>query len=147
MNVIQFNCSKCGIVDKVRVDGYPFGDRLLEGVYFIVTPTKDTVKASLDPEFNSYFESQGISKKKWEREATNYAKDAIEDDHPESFECACGEGEIEVTSSNKCDECNTIGYHKMDCSERTAQSREIPIPLQSGISLISMLADALNQRK
>lgn len=33
---MELKCDTCGVIDHIIVDGYCFGDRLLEGVEFMV---------------------------------------------------------------------------------------------------------------
>lgn len=67
-------CEKCGDLEFVLMDGYAFGDRLLEGVKFRVSPgvTKHGLKVVIDPGSADYFSD--LNQKKWMREARQYAK-------------------------------------------------------------------------
>ena len=67
-------CEKCGDLDYVLLDGYAFGDRLLEGVKFRVSPgvTKNGLKVVIDPGSAAYFAD--LNQEKWLREARQYAK-------------------------------------------------------------------------
>ena len=38
---MKFDCEKCGKIDEAEFDGYPFGDRLLEGVKFVARKNDD----------------------------------------------------------------------------------------------------------
>ena len=52
-------------VDAVMVNGYDFGDRLLEDCLFIVTVKGDTLKISPDYDTRKYMESSHIDVGKW----------------------------------------------------------------------------------
>jgi hypothetical protein len=39
--MINFDCERCGKVEKAYLDGYSVGDRLLEGVKFICSQNDD----------------------------------------------------------------------------------------------------------
>ena len=45
---MKFDCEKCGKIDNAIMDGYSFGDRLLEGVKFLVTKN-DNGKCMVEP--------------------------------------------------------------------------------------------------
>jgi len=36
----ELTCDSCGKIDYVLFEGYPFGDRMLEDVYFRATPNE-----------------------------------------------------------------------------------------------------------
>jgi len=56
-----------------QVDGYSFGDRLLEGVMFDITIESDgSLSAKVDKSAESYFED--LNKEKWLKEAIKYAE-------------------------------------------------------------------------
>lgn len=40
-SAMKFHCEDCGYMDKILVDGYDFGDRLLEGVMFWIICGED----------------------------------------------------------------------------------------------------------
>jgi predicted RNA-binding Zn-ribbon protein involved in translation (DUF1610 family) len=73
-----FNCEKCGDVDAVLVDGYSFGDRLLEGVIFRVTRnSQGGLKAVVEPEFADYMGK--MNAKKWIKECIRYVEEHEDD--------------------------------------------------------------------
>lgn len=79
---MKLSCENCGTLEYALIDGYKFGDRLLEGVMFKIAGG-EKVKATLaDGNDDAYFKNQGISKKKWLIAAVAYA---IED--ADSLEC------------------------------------------------------------
>jgi hypothetical protein len=58
---------------SAKIDGYSFGDRLLEGVMFIITIQEDgTLKAETEPSAKSYMED--LNEKKWLKEALKEAE-------------------------------------------------------------------------
>ncbi len=71
-----------GQVDSAIIDGYTFGDRLLEGVKFIITiDKKGKFHAEVHPEDKSYMED--FNEKKWLKRAVEYVeddRDGFEDD-------------------------------------------------------------------
>ena len=71
-----FKCDKCGDVDHVLIDGYPFGERLLEGVMFEIRFTKNGkgYTAKTNPDDAEYMTQ--LNEKRWLKEAVEYAKDA-----------------------------------------------------------------------
>lgn len=54
-----FSCDKCGPLDYILFDGYPFGDRMLEGVMFRFYPDD---KVQIDDD-NAYWQS--LNTKAW----------------------------------------------------------------------------------
>ena len=59
----KFYCPKHGAIDCVYVDGYHFGDRLLEGVDFKITLNDDgTYNAELEEALGRYFNEEKILK-------------------------------------------------------------------------------------
>ena len=64
---MSLNCTKCGEIDHVFIDGYPFGDRLLEGVLFKVEDKNGKPHAiGVAEESAEYF--SGLNEKKWLKE-------------------------------------------------------------------------------
>lgn len=64
-------CEKCGQADYVLIDGYWFGDTLLEGVMFRVSKRGGRWVAVVDPKDADYLADIGPAK--WTREAKEYA--------------------------------------------------------------------------
>ena len=61
------------IVKVAYFSGYPFGDRLLEGVMFKATIQDDgSMKVEVTPESADYL--RGLNAKKWLKEALEYAQ-------------------------------------------------------------------------
>lgn len=69
--MIKCKCDNCGELDYVLMDGYSFGDRLLEGVMFEVRKDNKNFQVQISQESEDYF--NGLNKKKWLKEATSYA--------------------------------------------------------------------------
>lgn len=82
-----------GTILKVAYfDGYAFGDRLLEGVMFKATVTKGKLSVEPCPDAERYLKD--LNRKKWLKEALQYAKDAFENGfEPLMNEQADGQGE------------------------------------------------------
>ena len=69
--VTKLKCDSCGVVDHAILDGYAVGDRLLEGVKFMVTILNDKVIANVHPEDADYFKR--LNQKKWLKEVRKFA--------------------------------------------------------------------------
>lgn len=66
--------SEKGEIPFAFIDGYSFGDRLLEGAMFKITITKDNkFKAETLPKDKDYLD--GLNMKKWMKAALEYVKD------------------------------------------------------------------------
>jgi hypothetical protein len=71
-NMIKCKCDNCGELEYVLMDGYSFGDRLLERVMFEVRKNNNTdFQVNIDKESEDYFNT--LNKKKWLKEAKDYA--------------------------------------------------------------------------
>lgn len=69
----KLKCDNCGEIDYVLVDGYDFGDRLLEGVMFEIRIVKGKYKAQVKKDCASYFDD--LNTKKWLSECEFYAEE------------------------------------------------------------------------
>ena len=69
-----FKCDKCGDIDHVLIDGYPFGDRLLEGVMFEIRFAKGAkkYKAAITKDAREYFST--LNEKMWLKQAEEHAE-------------------------------------------------------------------------
>jgi len=65
-------CPDCGPVESALVDGYYFGDRLLEDVFFKITVESSKLKSELSDEYDNYM--KGLNKVKWLKEAVRHAQ-------------------------------------------------------------------------
>jgi len=72
--VKTFKCDKCGGVDYVTVDGYGFGDRVLEGVLFEIRFAKGAkkYKATVESSAKEYFST--LNEKMWLKRAEEYVQ-------------------------------------------------------------------------
>jgi hypothetical protein len=73
---MNFVCEQCGEVDTILIDGYNFGDRLLEGVMFRVKYVRDKLTATIEPESVEYMKR--LNKKKWIKECLDFIESADE---------------------------------------------------------------------
>ena len=74
--------SEDGPVDFGLMDGYHFGDRLLEGVMFKVTIDENNeIKVELEPGSKDYCE--GLNMVKWMKEAKEFAEEIDVLSHPD----------------------------------------------------------------
>ena len=68
-----FNCEKCGDIPMALLDGYHFGDRILEGVMFEITITdNNTITAKAQKESADYMAT--LNESKWNNAAVECAK-------------------------------------------------------------------------
>jgi hypothetical protein len=90
----QMKCDNCGEIECVLVDGYAVGDRMLEGVMFIVEDDNGKPKViGVTDECKAYFED--FNQKKFIKAMQEYCKDL------DVATCQkCG-GEVEVWGANK----------------------------------------------
>ena len=70
---MKLTCPDCGEVQSANIDGYFFGGRILEGVYFKITvnPCIGLMAETL-PEDEEYL--SGLNVSKWLNEAVRFAK-------------------------------------------------------------------------
>jgi hypothetical protein len=77
---MKFDCEQCGKIDEAFLNGYAVGDRLLEGVMFIVRKNDDgKCRVRLHPDAEPYM--QGLNKEMWLERAKIYAEQT------DIFEC------------------------------------------------------------
>lgn len=72
---VKIACDECGPLEYGLIDGYGFGDRLLEGVKFRVSVDAGVVTVVVDPQDERYFAD--LNQTKWLKEAKQFA---IEED-------------------------------------------------------------------
>lgn len=89
---MKLTCKTCGDIKVAHINGYDFGDKLLEDVLFEVGINTKGTKLEVigvDPSSQEYFQNLNIQK--WTREAKDYLK-AIVDDGEIPLNCAsCGD--------------------------------------------------------
>lgn len=85
---MTFICEQCGKVDTVLIDGYVFGDTLLEGVMFRVKSDGNKLSATIESEFAEYIKK--LNKKQWMKECIRYIE--LADDF--SGQCPVCGGEV-----------------------------------------------------
>ena len=78
---IWCECAGCGEHDEFKIDGYSFGDRLLEGVMFTIDKYG---KARIQEEDEGYF--AGLNKEHW---CTLAEESAAQADIVECPKCSC----------------------------------------------------------
>jgi len=70
---MELKCDSCGAIDHVLVDGYAFGDRLLEGVMFEVIDKNGKPKVNrVAPECQDYFSD--LNQEKWAMICEDYCE-------------------------------------------------------------------------
>ena len=65
-------CDACGEIDMAYVDGYSFGDRILDGVVFEATIVDDDIRVVVRDDAKRYFED--LNQEKWLKAAKEHAK-------------------------------------------------------------------------
>jgi len=80
-------------IPYILIDGYPVGDRLLEGVLFQVSfDSKNKIKVEIEPSCYEYFES--LNKSKWYKAIEGMFESMIDDkDFSWAACCECSEEE------------------------------------------------------
>lgn len=79
---LTIGCENCGTLDYALIDGYHFGDRLLEGVKFRVSIDGGVVTVVTDPAHARYMAD--LNEAKWLKEAKRYA---VQEDTMECPKC------------------------------------------------------------
>jgi len=73
---MKFDCLKCGKIDVALIDGYSFGEHILEGVKFRVKKNDD---GTCEVESVNKWEDDpyliGLNKKHWMELAKNFAEE------------------------------------------------------------------------
>jgi hypothetical protein len=79
MKTHKFICNVCGEVTECLVDAYPIGDRMLEGMDFVVKIKSNKVKIKFADEkvYKEYL--KGLNVSYWEKEAHDYVKSCKND--------------------------------------------------------------------
>ena len=73
----KFICDKCGEIDYVLFDGYSFGERILENVYFKAYYENEELKVDLCGDWNDPYCRQ-LNKEYWMGLALDWAKNELD---------------------------------------------------------------------
>ena len=65
--MFTFHCDQCGDIETVEFDGYAFGDRLLEGVYFVADK-----KGNVTPRADAVDYLKSLNAKKWLKDGVTH---------------------------------------------------------------------------
>ncbi len=84
----NFVCDKCGDLEYVLIDGYGFGDRILEDVSFEIRIKNDNFKVILAPGQDDYCIQ--LNMKYWLKEAHDYVS------HHDFGECPKCRGDVDL---------------------------------------------------
>lgn len=84
MTALYFETEDEQQLDTALFDGYPVGDRILEGVMFVVKIVNGRLKASIHPDDADYFET--LNSKLWLERVEKYIQDYDVFSHPENGE-------------------------------------------------------------
>lgn len=97
----NFQCPECDhVFDTFQVDGYPVGDRVLEGVMFNVQKQDDgTWTAKVAEPDNSYV--RGLNIPMWNQAVAEYVRDAADDEIAECPNPECDYGIVPETDEVK----------------------------------------------
>jgi hypothetical protein len=68
----KFVCENCGPLDFAHMDGYGFGDTILEGVTFEVRISEGTTRVNVAAKDAKYFKT--LNERLWLEHALDYAK-------------------------------------------------------------------------
>jgi len=91
---LELECDTCGKLDYVLVDGYPFGDRLLEGVMFKVEDKNGKPHPiGVVKEAEKYFSD--FNEKKWLRACEDFCRSE------DLATCPKCQGEIPIWGSQR----------------------------------------------
>lgn len=83
---MKLNCETCGDIPEALMDGYAFGDTILEGIMFKVSIVRGKVKAVFAEPEDCYV--KGLNTRKWEKEAREFA------DNCDDLECPTCKGTV-----------------------------------------------------
>lgn len=83
----KLKCDNCGEIEHVLVDGYAFGDTILEGVMFKVYLDGDSLRAEVMPNYAGYFSE--LNEKLWLQRASKFVNET------EMFTCSICKNDID----------------------------------------------------
>ena len=84
MTALYFETEDGQQLDTAIFDGYPVGDRLLEGVLFIVKIVEGKLEVTIHPNNEKYFST--LNTEYWLKEVTDYVQDYDVFTHPKNGE-------------------------------------------------------------
>lgn len=87
MTALYFETEDNQQLDTAIFDGYPVGDRLLEGVFFIVKIVEGKLHVTIHPDYEDYFSK--LNTEYWLKEVTDYLQNVQNYDifaHPENLD-------------------------------------------------------------
>jgi hypothetical protein len=82
MTALYFETEDEQQLDTAFFDGYPVGDRTLDGVLFITKIVNGKLEAIIHPEYESYFST--LNTKYWLKKVNEYVQDYDVFTHPET---------------------------------------------------------------
>ncbi len=77
---MHFNCERCGNSQTALLNGYRFGDVLLEGVWFIVTLSPEGKVTDFQPTEDSKSFMTPLNAKKWLEDGKESAQRMADED-------------------------------------------------------------------
>ena len=84
MTALYFETEDEQQLDTAIFDGYPVGDRLLEGVLFIVKIVEGKLDVTIHPDYEDYFSK--LNTEYWLKKVTDYVQDCDIFAHPENLD-------------------------------------------------------------
>ena len=93
---LKVECPDCGAVDFVYLDGYAFGDRMLESVLFMVKVDGKFTVLGVKKGHQEYFET--LNTKMWLKECLDYCDDAYKQGE---LVCQCPKCEGDIILEHK----------------------------------------------
>ena len=121
--MLKFHCEQCGELETVEFDGYAFGDRELEGVFFIADKSG---KVTVRDDSKDYMKKR----KHWLKEAKDYIKDVA------------AQGDSET-----CPKCRGDCTVSDDDAEQKPRPAPLVIPMTKFPPLEERLAEKINSSK
>jgi hypothetical protein len=98
---MKLKCDVCGDIESAKVNGYNFGDRILEGVLFEVKVVGKKLKTTeVEPSAKDYFKD--LNEKKWLKEANDYLRNILDSGRADDeLVCSkCGDQRVTVVNDD-----------------------------------------------
>lgn len=96
---MKLKCVQCGDILEALTNGYNFGDRLMEGVMFVIkVKGKKLYSDGVDKTSSSYFED--FNKKKWLKTAGDYVNRLLKRGSLDVLVCANDGEEVNVCNDD-----------------------------------------------